>query len=458
MLRLQSLGNNTKTGVPYTEEEIMAIVQKGKQRGHLPDVGMVKMMMRLFRSDDKFSQMLDQFQSSPEFGGASGSGGCEDDEPGGDEDEEGEEDGDKEKVDTSKALDASLVNTESSGTKFEKQDTSSRSGNDADADNSDIKPVYDKEPMAEVQLTAECNVFAIGQQHSEQPKFNNKGEVDHNVEQCHGIRHLPAKLTDNQIIELSNQSLESENICLKRSLPRQHGQFLKAKSNEAKVKKDIDDFETINIELEYSVATLLKENEYLKKTYKDLFDSIKKKRVQTKDQYDSLIEQLNKKSIENADLKAQIQEKVFAITALKNELRKLKGTSVDTKFAKPSILGKPILHPLRNQSVVRQPTAFKSEQPRISKPRFASQVDVNNDLSKPVTPHYLPKVQESAFPLFEEYFTARNQSVSKSSALSDNSKQQDTQPTSNIQHTTEPKTPTANVNVEENNTDQAADA
>ncbi|GKC81644.1 hypothetical protein Tco_1137361, partial [Tanacetum coccineum] len=40
----------------------------------------------------------------------------------------------EEKVDTSKALDASLVNTESSGTKFEKQDTNSRSGNDADAD------------------------------------------------------------------------------------------------------------------------------------------------------------------------------------------------------------------------------------------------------------------------------------------------------------------------------------
>ncbi|GKA78145.1 hypothetical protein Tco_0784682 [Tanacetum coccineum] len=131
MLRLQSLGSNTETGVPYTEEEIMAIVRKGKQRGHLPGVGrvlsgratggcppppqstvdpadveklkksnksltkQVKMMMRLFRSDDKFSQMLDQFQSSPEFGGASGSGGCGDDEPGGDEDDdEDEEDGD----------------------------------------------------------------------------------------------------------------------------------------------------------------------------------------------------------------------------------------------------------------------------------------------------------------------------------------------------------------------------
>ncbi|GKE15457.1 hypothetical protein Tco_1423034 [Tanacetum coccineum] len=53
-------------------------------------------MMRLFRSDDKFSQMLDQFESSPEFGGASASGGCRDYEPGGDEDgDEDEEDGDR---------------------------------------------------------------------------------------------------------------------------------------------------------------------------------------------------------------------------------------------------------------------------------------------------------------------------------------------------------------------------
>ncbi|GKB49245.1 hypothetical protein Tco_0899998, partial [Tanacetum coccineum] len=53
----------------------------------------VKMIMRLFRSDDKFSQMLDQFESSLEFGGASESGGCGDDEPGGDEDgDEDEED------------------------------------------------------------------------------------------------------------------------------------------------------------------------------------------------------------------------------------------------------------------------------------------------------------------------------------------------------------------------------
>ncbi|GKB87524.1 hypothetical protein Tco_0959796 [Tanacetum coccineum] len=47
----------------------------------------------------------------------------------------------EEKVDTSKALDASLVNTKSSGTESGKQDTSSNSGNDVDTDDADIKPL-----------------------------------------------------------------------------------------------------------------------------------------------------------------------------------------------------------------------------------------------------------------------------------------------------------------------------
>ncbi|GKA43642.1 hypothetical protein Tco_0736366 [Tanacetum coccineum] len=52
------------------------------------------------------------------------------------------------------------------------------------------------------------------------------------------------------------------------------------------VKKDIDEIETINIELEHSVAKLLSKNEnlrnereHLKSIYKDQFDSIKKTRV-----------------------------------------------------------------------------------------------------------------------------------------------------------------------------------
>ncbi|GKD22375.1 retrovirus-related pol polyprotein from transposon TNT 1-94 [Tanacetum coccineum] len=97
----------------------------------------------------------------------------------------------------------------------------------------------------------------------------------------------------------------------------------------------MDEIETINIELEHSVAKLLsekellhKEIEHLKKIYKDQFDSIKKTRALCKEHCDSLISQLNSKSMENADLKGQIQEKVFVTTALQNELRRLKGKNV----------------------------------------------------------------------------------------------------------------------------------
>nr|GEZ78494.1 hypothetical protein [Tanacetum cinerariifolium] len=86
-------------------------------------------------------------------------------------------------------------------------DTSSRSGNDAHDDVADMRPIYDEEPMAKVQTTVEINVFAIGQQHTQQPEFNNEGEVIQNAEEYHDRCPLPAILTDNQIPEHSYQSL-----------------------------------------------------------------------------------------------------------------------------------------------------------------------------------------------------------------------------------------------------------
>ncbi|GJX41535.1 hypothetical protein Tco_0256525 [Tanacetum coccineum] len=91
-----------------------------------------------------------------------------------------------EKVDTSKELDASSVIIESNGTELQKQDTSSRSRNDA--------------------------------HHTEQPESNNEGEVDQNADQCYDTCPLPAKLTDDKTIELSTQLLEFENICLKKTV------------------------------------------------------------------------------------------------------------------------------------------------------------------------------------------------------------------------------------------------
>ncbi|GKC13680.1 hypothetical protein Tco_1010462, partial [Tanacetum coccineum] len=72
-----------------------------------------------------------------------------------------------------------------------------------------------------------------------------------------------------------------------------------------------------------------------------------------------------------------------------------------------------------------------------------------------------PSLQEMDLlfsPLFKEYVTVGNQSVSKSFAFSDNSQQQNIQPTLNVQPTTELIIQPTTANAEENNTNQAADA
>ncbi|GKF23827.1 hypothetical protein Tco_0076149 [Tanacetum coccineum] len=116
---------------------------------------------------------------------------------------------------------------------------------------------------------------------------------------------------------------------------KEHIKSMKENDKEEKVKQEMDEIETINIELDHSVGKLLFENErlhkeidLLKKIYKDQFDSIIKTRALSKEHIDSLIAQLNSKSMENADLKGQIQENVFVTTALQNELRRLKGKHV----------------------------------------------------------------------------------------------------------------------------------
>ncbi|GKC03691.1 hypothetical protein Tco_0995301 [Tanacetum coccineum] len=91
---------------------------------------------------------------------------------------------------------------------------------------------------------------------------------------------------------------------------RNHIKSLRESDKKDRVKQDMDENETINIELEHSVAKLLSENEllhkeikHLKNIYKDQFDSIKKLRPLSKEQCDSLIAQLNSKFMENVDLK-----------------------------------------------------------------------------------------------------------------------------------------------------------
>ncbi|GKF26149.1 hypothetical protein Tco_0082043, partial [Tanacetum coccineum] len=59
-------------------------------------------------------------------------------------------------------------------------------------------------------------------------------------------------------------------------------------------------------------------------------------------------------------------------------------------------------------------------------------------------------------PLYDEFFNTGTSRINKSSSPTENSAQQDTQPSTNIHPTTEPSTPT-NVHAEENNDNEAED-
>ncbi|GKC72424.1 hypothetical protein Tco_1118307, partial [Tanacetum coccineum] len=170
-------------------------------------------------------------------------------------------------VDPGKALDASLVVTECSGTKSDKHDTSNSSRTYlTHAVDADIRPVDDQVPFAEDAEQYQAKIPLLKAE-----LVKSKEMIEKETMEAHCV----------------NMELKYQNQALKDG---QHGQILNETSNKIKIKKEIEVLETINIKLEHSVAKLLaeneklnKENEHLKQTYKELYDSIKKTRVQNKD-------------------------------------------------------------------------------------------------------------------------------------------------------------------------------
>ncbi|GJT56190.1 retrovirus-related pol polyprotein from transposon TNT 1-94 [Tanacetum coccineum] len=104
--------------------------------------------------------------------------------------------------------------------------------------------------------------------------------------------------------------------------------FQRENSVSNQIKIDMDEIETLNIELDHRVSKLIAENEHVKQTYKQLYDSIKPAR-----------------------------EQGLVITALKNELKKIKGkalvdnvvTTRSVDLAMPTIDMEPITPKLLNK-------------------------------------------------------------------------------------------------------------
>ncbi|GJR94142.1 retrovirus-related pol polyprotein from transposon TNT 1-94 [Tanacetum coccineum] len=95
--------------------------------------------------------------------------------------------------------------------------------------------------------------------------------------------------------ELKAQSQEKDTVIKKL---KERIKSLSGKMNEDKIKKDLEEIETINIELDHRVPKLIAKNEQLKQTYKQLYDPIKPSHIRSKEQ------------------------------SLKDDLRKLKGKAV----------------------------------------------------------------------------------------------------------------------------------
>ncbi|GJV28094.1 hypothetical protein Tco_1384542 [Tanacetum coccineum] len=192
-----------------------------------------------------------------------------------------------------------------------------------DAELSKSKQAYNDLLKNHSQLEKHCISLEVSMQLKQEVFQNDESCVNQNaveIQEYFEINDLKARLQDKDTtISKLKDTIKS----------------LKKNTKEKNVHHEKCDLEPINEELENSVAKLLLENEQLwneinhvKWVFKDKFDSIKQTRVRHKEQYDSLINKLNLKSVENEDLKAQIQDKVFVITSLKNNLRKSKGKEI----------------------------------------------------------------------------------------------------------------------------------
>nr|GEU51550.1 hypothetical protein [Tanacetum cinerariifolium] len=104
-------------------------------------------------------------------------------------------------------------------------------------------------------------------------------------------------------IELQRDFIKKEcyDMMFKYSVPKkdivimklkERHKFLSGNVKEEKIKRELEEIETINIELDHRVTKLVAKNKHLKQTYKQLYDSIKSSRVRSKEQ--SLKETLSK--------------------------------------------------------------------------------------------------------------------------------------------------------------------
>nr|GFB07865.1 pyruvate, phosphate dikinase regulatory protein, chloroplastic [Tanacetum cinerariifolium] len=152
-------------------------------------------------------------------------------------------------------------------------------------------------------------------------------ELDHKRDTWSSQESAPtfAELFEINNLKAQAQAKDTVILKLKEKLNSLNGDV-----KDSHVKRDVEEIETLNIELDHKVTKLAAENEHLKQTYKQLSDSVKSSRVRSKEQCDDLINKVNLKSAEVFDLNASLQEKVMVdVAPLVLKLRKNRTTHTD---------------------------------------------------------------------------------------------------------------------------------
>ncbi|GKB81515.1 retrovirus-related pol polyprotein from transposon TNT 1-94, partial [Tanacetum coccineum] len=131
--------------------------------------------------------------------------------------------------------------------------------------------------------------------------------------------------------------------------------------NADKVKKDIQEIETINTELDHRVSKLIAENELLKQTYKQLYDSIKPTRIRSKEQCDALVSQVNQKklkgkaSVDNVVTKHTIDLEMLNIDVQPIALGLLKNKTAHSEYLRHTQEEAAILRKIMEQGKSQNP-------------------------------------------------------------------------------------------------------
>ncbi|GJT88045.1 hypothetical protein Tco_1069762 [Tanacetum coccineum] len=188
---------------------------------------------------------------------------------------------------------------------------------------------------SETEITSDSNIipysqYVIESQQATVQNSNSSAQQDDLILSV--IEQLKTQVANCTKTNLENKSV-NDTLTAELERYKEQVKVLKEGQNvDLRSKDNVSDTCAQSVEIDLLKQTLsehLKEKEsLLQTTYKQLYDSIKPARIQSKEQCAKLISQVNLKSVEIFDLNASLQEKALAITALKDELRKLKGKAL----------------------------------------------------------------------------------------------------------------------------------